>query len=283
MKKYLKWIIIGTAVILVVIGGIFLVKHFVSKKEKKIEPKELISLSKASIDTENLVIIAHRGLSAIAPENTVYSIQEAKDAGLTMVEFDISESRDGTPVLMHDNTVDRMTDGKGKVNSFTYYELLKLKFDNGANIEKYDDVRIATAEEILEICDSGMITPVIEFKDVSDECAKKVFQIIEDKALPTVPIIISFDGEKLARLKKEYPDYKYMYLVSEVTDESIQFCKDNGMGIDFEASKNTDEVIKKVLESELDQVACWTVDDIEQLKALIDLGVRLITSNVFVP
>ena len=284
IKKYLKFIIIAGAVALVAGGGVFLAKHLVAQKNNKIETREPISISQSSVNTEDVAIIAHRGLSAAAPENTAHSIRAAVKAGINLVEFDISESRDGTPVLMHDDTVNRMTDGTGKVKNFTYYELLKMKFDNGANLEKYGDVRITSAEEALEICDSSMVVPVLDIKDISEECEKRLFEMIEDKALPTIPIIISFDGERLVKLKKQYPDYKYMYLVSQITDESIKFCNDNGLGIDFNANnnKNSDEDIKKLAESDM-QVACWTVDDIEQFEKLVNLGVKLITSNVLVP
>ena len=65
-------------------------------------------------------IVAHRGYSAVAPENTVAALTRALDEGATAVEFDLHTAGDGTPILLHDETLDRTTSGTGHAVSYTH-------------------------------------------------------------------------------------------------------------------------------------------------------------------
>ncbi len=95
-------------------------------------------------------LCAHRGAMATHPENTVPAFQEAIRLGAHMIEFDVQLSRDGELVLMHDATVDRTTNGKGKVTELTFKELRAL--DAGAHKdERFTGTRIPTFEETLEM------------------------------------------------------------------------------------------------------------------------------------
>ena len=95
-------------------------------------PKSDPSLSKSflrketSEKTSSPAIIAHRGGSAEAPENTLAAFKMAKDNGAYGVEFDVDFTKDGKAVVIHDSTVDRTTNGKGLVGEFTFEEIRKL-------------------------------------------------------------------------------------------------------------------------------------------------------------
>jgi glycerophosphoryl diester phosphodiesterase len=80
----------------------------------------------ASVHPDRPVVIAHRGASAIAPENTLAAIQAAADLGAVAVEFDVHASKDGGIVVMHDNTLARTTNGRGRVAHRTVQELQQL-------------------------------------------------------------------------------------------------------------------------------------------------------------
>ena len=80
-------------------------------------------------DTSDLnkpAIIAHRGGSSEAPENTLAAFRTAKENGAACVEFDVDFTKDGRAVVIHDSTVDRTTDGSGAVSEFTFEEIRKL-------------------------------------------------------------------------------------------------------------------------------------------------------------
>jgi len=78
------------------------------------------------LDVDARTVIAHRGDRVRAPENTIEGLQRAVDIGVDAIEFDVRVTRDGVPVLMHDPTVDRTTNGRGLVGSFSCVELRRL-------------------------------------------------------------------------------------------------------------------------------------------------------------
>jgi glycerophosphoryl diester phosphodiesterase len=75
---------------------------------------------------DKIVVTAHRGFSARYPENTLYSFAKAIEAGADIIEFDLRETKDGVPVVLHDPTLDRTTDGSGPVTDYTFEEIKKL-------------------------------------------------------------------------------------------------------------------------------------------------------------
>jgi len=102
--------------------------------------------------TPNLNILrsAHRGVRASAPENTLHAIQKAIDMGYTYLEMDIHYTRDGVPVLLHDEFVNRTTNGFGYVSFFSLKQLKKL--DAGARAgDEFKGTRIPTLEEALQL------------------------------------------------------------------------------------------------------------------------------------
>ncbi len=106
-----------------------------------------------------VVVIAHRGNHIKVPENTVASVKEAIRAGADYVEIDLRTTKDGFLVLSHDATVDRMTDGKGKVRGFTLQEIEKLKVGKDSVL-----YRIPTFKEVLNVC-KERINIYLDFKD----------------------------------------------------------------------------------------------------------------------
>ena len=90
---------------------------------------------------------AHRGASASAPENTLAAFEKAVEMGADGIELDVHRSRDGKLVVIHDETVDRTSDGRGRVMDLTCQELKKLDFSMG--MDKYREARIPTLREVF--------------------------------------------------------------------------------------------------------------------------------------
>jgi len=134
-------------------------------------------------------ICAHRGGGATHPENTVVALQEAVRLGAHMVEFDIAITRDGTLVLMHDATVNRTTDGKGKVIDLTLAELKQL--DAGVKTDaRFAGTRVPTLVEALAVLPRNIWINVdfkadARFAGKSAEAARKVAEIlVAEKRVP---------------------------------------------------------------------------------------------------
>ncbi len=99
----------------------------------------------------NVIKVAHRGVRLLAPENTISSMEKALEFGFDFIEMDIRFTKDGVPVLMHDERVDRTTDGKGLVADFTLEEIKKLDAGNEFEFhDKFKGTRVPTFEEALE-------------------------------------------------------------------------------------------------------------------------------------
>ncbi len=92
------------------------------------------------LSINNLLVLGHRGASAYAPENTLRAFRLARTQGAAGIEFDIQLSKDGVPVVIHDQTVDRTTNGQGAVASFSCADLQQLDAGNGAIIPTLDAV-----------------------------------------------------------------------------------------------------------------------------------------------
>ena len=121
-------------------------------------------------------IIAHRGASAERPECTLPAIERAIETGATAVEVDVRTSRDGRLYILHDTTVDRTTDGRGKGSGLTLTELQKL--DAGGWFDpKYRGVRIPSLIEAAKAC-RGRIDLLLDLKEQGDEHDRKVAKVI---------------------------------------------------------------------------------------------------------
>ena len=250
----------------------------------KVYWSEILSiLPKIPAKTENtqITLIAHRGFSSVAPENTLAAIKEAGEASFYGAEFDIKLTADGEWVVFHDNSVNFRTNGEGKIAEMTADEASRLTVDKGYGLKEYPDEKVPTLEQALEECKKAGVVPVIEIKLNSDQNAdyKKLAEIIRSAHCDEV-MIISFTRESLTDVKKHLPEAKYWLVTSEITDEAIEFCKENGLfGIDFDGNKARNyDMIEKIHEAGLASGA-WTIDIREVAKILSDKGVEYITTN----
>lgn len=143
-------------------------------------------------------IIAHRGYSAKFPENTLMAFQAAVDAGADMIEFDVLLSKDNIPVIIHDDTLDRTTNGKGTVSHFTLKDLKKL---NAGQNEA-----IPTLEEVIQLT-QGKIELHIEIKSeaVSDKIdggvEDLILKLMDKYSISTSCVISSFSSTPLYRIR----------------------------------------------------------------------------------
>src|SRR3954468_3940898 len=114
------------------------------------------------MSSKPVIAVAHRGASAIAPENTVAAFDEAVRLGAKAVEFDLRMSADGVPVVLHDELVNRTTNGDGPVSNISQFDLLRLDAGSWMHV-RFAGTRIPTlAEALLAI--GPHARPVIELK-----------------------------------------------------------------------------------------------------------------------
>ena len=286
MKKKKKILICVLCVVaaVCVAGGLF-----AKLRTKKIRPKDTVSIKSISaVNIDEITLTAHRGLSAIEPENTLPAFKAACEAKYNYVEFDIEPTSDGKWIVMHDDDLRRTTNGHGKIIERTLAEVSALKIDNGANIENYTDLRVPTFEETMALLDRYYpnTKPMIEIKSIGKNNLDSLIEFFKDYAARgRSTIVISFDKDIIDTLYKECPEQTYWLLTSELSDEAVDFCKNHGnMRAAFNGNntKNTDSVINAAIDAGI-PLAAWTVDSPDTLKNLYDLGVRYFTTNCITP
>ncbi len=286
MKKKKKILICVLCVVaaVCVAGGLF-----AKLRTKKIRPKDTVSIKSISaVNIDEITLTAHRGLSAIEPENTLPAFKAACEAKYNYVEFDIEPTSDGKWIVMHDDDLRRTTNGHGKITERTLAEVSALKIDNGANIENYTDLRVPTFEETMALLDRYYpnTKPMIEIKSIGKNNLDSLIEFFKDYAARgRSTIVISFDKDIIDTLYKECPEQTYWLLTSELSDEAVDFCKNHGnMRAAFNGNnaKNTDSVINAAIDAGI-PLAAWTVDSPDTLKNLYDLGVRYFTTKCITP
>jgi glycerophosphoryl diester phosphodiesterase len=186
--------------------SIFLCLACIISKAAIAQNNNLLSLPKSK---NKLVVIAHRGDHTIAPENSLLAIENAIHDGADFVELDIRTTKDGQLVLMHDATVDRMTNGHGKINELNFDTIRSLKLFN-KNIANADTLQVPTFQEALNVC-KNKINIYLDFKSakvqqVYDEIIKVNMQnnmvvyinapnqyMDWRKQVPNMPLILSLN------------------------------------------------------------------------------------------
>lgn len=177
----------------------------------------------------NVQIVAHRGANRVAPENTIPAFLKAYDLGVDAVEIDIRETSDGELVVIHDNTLNRTTNGKGKVSESTLAYIQSL--DGGSWFSKeYSGTKIPTLREVLRSID-GKVCPDLDFKKGSPE--KLVALLKEEGYLDGKhPITLySNDKQKLKKINQLAPAIKCRTHMSGTAKKIKGYKEDFGLAI----------------------------------------------------
>jgi len=145
-----------------------------------------------------VLVAAHRGDWRNYPENSLMAFQSAIDMGVDIIEVDLDISKDGVVVIMHDQTLDRTTNAKGKPSDYTLEELRKLKLRNG--LGRLTHHQIPTLEEVMNIAKGKVLVNL----DKSFPYYKETYAIL--KQTNTLDIGLFKSEEDFAALKTQYPN-----------------------------------------------------------------------------
>ena len=271
MKKKIISIISITLVIAIGVIGVLIY----SAKQ----PPKVLSLSNEGLPTENVNLVAHRGFSAVAPENSSAAFVEAGKAEFFAAECDIQLSKDNVWVINHNLDIKQMTNGEGKIWDMSYDKISKYVIDSGNNAEKYPDQKLITLDDYLAICNEYKIIPQIEIKEGNYECLDEVLSALDQyDGMREKVIIISFDVAILEKIRNLDENIEIWYLTHEITEKVIRLATVNNYAIAFNCKKYDAEMLKKAQDQNI-KLASWTVDTPKIYKELYDLGVRNFTTN----
>lgn len=172
----------------------------------------------ASLDhlyTRRPAVIGHRGASAAAPENTLAAFQRAVELGADAVELDVKLTRDGAPIIMHDETVDRTTDGKGKVCDLTLADFQRL--DAGAwKDPAFTGERVPTLDQVFEAVGAKVWINVelTNYYAGRDNLVPVVVALIQKMSMQKRVVLSSFDPFNLRRARALDPSLPLALLTS---------------------------------------------------------------------
>jgi glycerophosphoryl diester phosphodiesterase len=172
------------------------------------------------------LIYGHRGASAYAPENTLEAFRLAMDMGADGFELDVHMSRDGELVVIHDETVDRTTDGTGLVRELTLAQLKELDASNGMNA--YRGARIPTLGEVFDLIRDTRHIVNVEVKTddwfysgIEEKCLALAKEMgVEDRI-----IYSSFNHHTLRKLRELKPDVKLGMLFGDIMIAPWEYAK----------------------------------------------------------
>ena len=223
-------------------------------------------------------IIAHRGASYLAPENTVASAKLAWEMGADAVETDIYLSKDNKIMVSHDGNTKR-TSGKDYSIKETYSDTLR-KLDVGLFKDaKYKGEKIPFLEEIIKTVPSGKEL-VVEIK-CGSEVLPELKDLISRYARDLRFVFIAFDFQTISDTKKAFPENSCYWLCSntDLLKKNINSVSGAGLnGISLSWNIITKEVAAEARKLNL-ELFSWTVDNPDEAKRLISLGVKGITTN----
>ncbi|MFI8685891.1 glycerophosphodiester phosphodiesterase [Rossellomorea sp. NPDC077527] len=161
-------------------------------------------------------LFAHRGVSGEAPENTLAAFKAAAESGAHGIELDVQLSKDGQIVVIHDETIDRTTNGTGYVKDMTWEQL--RTYDAGSWFHpSFKGESIPSLEEVLDVVTAHHDSMIINIELKNDQIdypqlEEKVLDLLDEKGMKEQTIISSFNPESLRRVRQLDPDIEIGFL-----------------------------------------------------------------------
>lgn len=224
-------------------------------------------------------VIAHRGASALEPENSLPAFEAAARRGVWAVETDVHMTRDGQPVCFHNKKVDGLTDGEGAIAELSFSELRRLHITAGVNVEAHsaDELRIPTFLEYLTVCRRYGAVPFLELKaPLAEETLFYVRQMgLEDhcvySAIKLEPLC---DARALSKRV-------FIHHIFSSEDNIPRLCELGYAGMSFKIAQLDDVpegLVERVHAAGL-KICFRAADDPDTMRRAIEMGCDYVPSN----
>lgn len=234
------------------------------------------------VHNPNLLSIAHRGASGLAPENTRAAFQKAVELRADYLEFDVHLSKDGELIIMHDDKIDRTTNGSGYIKDLTVDELKAL--DAGAAFSKeFENEPIMTLDELLEEF-YDQIGLLIELKNPKSYpgIEEKVVSLLQEYGDLSSIIIQSFDVDSMKKIHTLLPEIEVAVLIhpsesllsAKKLDELTSFASYINFNVSFLSKKMVDNIHERD-----SKVLVWSKKDKRMVSKAQKFGVDGIISD----
>ncbi len=172
------------------------------------------------ISTHKIIVIAHRGDHVDVPENTLAAYEKAIQHGADFTEIDLRTTKDGELVIMHDASVERMTNGKGKIKDLTYKEIKELKVTD-KNKPGSNQYSVPTFREVLDVC-KDKIGIYLDFKDADPA---KVYPLIKQAGMQKKIVVYLNKEEQYDQWRKAAPGMPLMSSPPDNAKENLSLAR----------------------------------------------------------
>jgi len=232
------------------------------------------------------LIIAHRGDSSHRPENTLVAFAAGLETGAAIVEFDVHLTRDGEVVVIHDDTIDRTTDGRGEVKQMTLAEIRRFSAGYPSRFgSAYAGERVPTLAEALGLLRERAqamieIKPEAVTDDAEGGIEAHVIEEVRRAGMEKDVALISFDRRALRRCQAFAPGMLRGHLFHKgAVGEMLEGAREVASELVMPEKKLlSDELRDRAREAGI-KVATWVVDDIEELRRLMRFELYGVGSN----
>lgn len=225
------------------------------------------------------LVIAHRGNSSVAPENTMAAVKSALslDPQPQWIEIDVHRSLDGEIVVSHDEDTQRTTGIPGLIREQNYESLQKLDASyKTAFGDKFKGESLPTLREVLQAVENSSVNIMIEAKQLLVE--DDIIELLRSRNEISRHILASFDELTIYRAKQIEPKLKTLYLIDRLTPGNIHRGRDIGADL-LGINKGSDPRLLDFAQQQGFQVWVWTVDESQEIEQWHQAGVDGIISN----
>ncbi len=212
--------------------------------------------------------VGHRGAAGVLPENTLQGFRYALDLGVDAVECDVHLSRDGHLILMHDEKVDRTTNGTGRLAEMDFAEIRALDAGGGQTVP--------TLEELLELV-RGRCELLCELK--ADAATAPAARAVKASGMGGQVLFISFSLPRLAEVKRHGAGLQVGALLSGPNARHLDRALELGVrhvGVHYRSL--TAATVERAKEAGV-EIGAWTPNELGEMKAMIALGVDCLTTD----
>lgn len=282
MRRRWKWLAAPVLAVLLAGGALYAV---LSRTKGEAVPEHIYFRQ----DAGRTLVIAHRGGAGLWPENTLYAFEHAAALGVDVIETDVRVTKDGELVVLHDEGVERTTDGTGRVGSLTLAELKRLdaayRFtpDGGRSFPLRDSgISVPTLREVFAALPRMRFN--IEPKQGVPPLAAPLCRMIREQGMTDRVLIASFSGTTLGEFRRECPEIATSAATGEVA--SFLTLEETGLAASYSPVMQALQVPEhagslRVLTRDFVEAAhgrnlrvhAWTVNDEGNMRRLIELGV----------
>jgi glycerophosphoryl diester phosphodiesterase len=228
----------------------------------------------------SVLLMAHRGIPWQWPENSLLSFSKAIEVGADILEFDVRLAADGVPIIMHDATLDRTTDGSGPVAACSYQDLRARRIHYAKTVRHDVGEAIPTLEDVVGLLlENKTIQANCEIKDYSDSCIDQTLAMFASAGLMARSVFTCFDYTVLSRIKNHDASIRVQGFPLEMMDGVPNGADPRGfdhVGLKFSAATTADVAWYK---DRGVTTGVWVVNHMGDLQNAVEMGVDFVCTD----